>query len=239
MAFAYGQLRDSTKNSHVYIYICVYFYLYTYIYVYHHTTKRCIFAQYAPKVEGYRGRGGLRVFAVISTLYNLFCFEADSSACWNQKPTYKDIGAITVECPLDTCLAIQPHRNQASSSSLGPCLWEFCPVRKGEEGRGGGGEERGGQSSPNQPTTQQPDKQLDEIGLHASYKKMRTTNRNCKTRSDWRYHRQPRHESILWTKYVMTSRSNETGQIVRYRQRWAIPFEATRRVWLMEPSTPS
>ena len=38
--------------------------------------------------------------------------SADSSACRNQKPTYKDIEVNTVESPLDACLAVQPHRNQ-------------------------------------------------------------------------------------------------------------------------------
>ena len=42
-----------------------------------------------------------------------FCLRksADSSACRNQKPTYKDIDPITVESPLDTCPAVQPHQN--------------------------------------------------------------------------------------------------------------------------------
>ena len=39
--------------------------------------------------------------------------SADSSACWDQKPTYKDIEAIMAKSSLDTCPEVQPHRLQA------------------------------------------------------------------------------------------------------------------------------
>ena len=49
--------------------------------------------------------------AKTSIAWKRFPSSADSSACRNQKPTYKDIDPITVESPLDTCPAVQPHQS--------------------------------------------------------------------------------------------------------------------------------
>ena len=50
----------------------------------------------------YLSKLDLSVFELGLSLFK----AADSSACWNQKPTYKDIQATTVESPLDTCLEV-------------------------------------------------------------------------------------------------------------------------------------
>ena len=46
-------------------------------------------------------------------LERVFLKSADSSACWDQKPTYKDIEAIMAKSSLDTYPEVQPHRLQA------------------------------------------------------------------------------------------------------------------------------
>ena len=67
--------------------------------------------------------------------------SADSSACWNQAPTYRDIEAITIEMS-----GSPTHAKAVVVFFLGPSPCNFFP------------EGRGGHLSPSQPTGQQPSK---------------------------------------------------------------------------------